>query len=144
MKYLLVLSFTLFSLTSFGSEILNVKDLKVGDRLEGVNNITKRECTIEVLKKEAIKDEQEIVIIVDGKEDEEYRLRYRKGLLTYEYTAQLYDFKDSRLNAIVKAQAVLKTGKISDRTTFRIVQEVYYENHFVLNTLVNCLKLKEA
>lgn len=144
MKHLLVLGLTLFSLTAFGSEILNVKDLKAGDRLEGVNNLTKRECTIDVLKKEVIKDEQEIVIIVDGKEDEEYRLRYRKGLLTYEYTAQLYDFKDPKLKAIVKAQAVLKTGKISDRTTFRIVQEVYYENHFILNTLVSCLKLKEA
>lgn len=133
MRYSLIFSLLLISFSAVAGE-LNVKDLKVGDRLEGINKVTKRECTIDVVKKDHRKGSAEIIIVLDGKENEEYRLRYRKGLFTYEFAG---DFDRN-------AQAVLKTGKISDETTFRIIQELYDTNRFVHHTVVNCLKLKKA
>ncbi|MCM2348511.1 MAG: hypothetical protein NDI69_00730 [Bacteriovoracaceae bacterium] len=133
MRYSLIFSLLLISFSTLAGE-LNVKDLKVGDRLEGINKVTKRECTIDVVKKDHHKGNAEIIIVLDGKENEEYRLRYRKGLLTYEFAGELDR----------NAQAVLKTGKISDETTFRIIQELYDTNRFIHHTVVNCLKLKKA
>lgn len=133
MRYALICSFLFISFSAVAG-VLNVKDLKVGDRIEGIHKVTKRECTIDVVKKDHRKGSAEITIVLDGKENEEYRLRYRKGLLTYEFAGEL-DFK---------AQAVLKTGKISDETTFKIVQEVYNSNRFIHHTVVNCLQLKKA
>ena len=136
--------FTLIILTCSFSALagdFNVRGLKVGDRLEGVNKLTKRECRIDVIKKEQIEDQQTIVIVVDGKENEEMRLRFRKGLLTYEYVADLQEVKDQITQTIVKSSAILKTGKLSDMTTFRIVQETTTSDNFSLNTLVHCQKL---
>lgn len=143
MQRLLTLALSLFSLSAVAGA-LNVRDLQSGDRLQGRNQITKRECFIDVTSKEVRKNGTQIVIILDGKEDEEYRLRYRKGILTYEYAAQIYANHDEKSSTITKAQAVLKTGKISDETTFKIVQETYYPKHFVINTLVNCVGLKKG
>ncbi len=126
-----------FSFNAIASDF-NVRGLKIGDRLEGHNKITKRECRIDVLKKEKFEDQQTIVIVLDGKENEEIRLRYRKGLLTYEYVADLQEVKDPKNQSVVKSSAILKTGKISDMTTFRIIQETTTESSFSLNTLVNC------
>lgn len=123
---------------SAAAEDFNVQGLKVGDRLEGSNRITKRECRIDVIKKEKIEDQQTIVIVVDGKENEEMRLRYRKGLLTYEYVADLQEVSEPKTQTTVKSSAILKTGKISDTTTFRIVQEITSRDQLTLNTLVNC------
>lgn len=135
-KSFLILSLT-FSFSAIASDF-NVRGLKIGDRLEGLNKITKRECRIDVLKKEKFEGQQTIVIVIDGKENEEIRLRYRKGLLTYEYVADLQEVKNLKNQSVVKSSAILKTGKISDMTTFRIIQETTTENSFSLNTLVNC------
>lgn len=140
MTKLLILIALTFSFSAM-AEDFNVRGLKVGDRLEGVNKLTKRECRIDVIKKEQLEDQEIIVIVVDGKENEEMRLRFRKGLLTYEYVADLQEVKNQRTQTIIKSSAILKTGKISDMTTFRIVQETTTQDKFSLNTLVHCQKL---
>ncbi len=140
MTKLFILIALTFSISAL-AEDFNVRGLKVGDRLEGVNKLTKRECRIDVIKKEQLEDQQTIVIVVDGKENEEMRLRFRKGLLTYEYVADLQEVKDQISQTSVKSSAILKTGKISDMTTFRVVQETTTPDNFSLNTLVHCQKL---
>jgi len=140
MTKLFILIILTFSFTAL-AEDFNVRGLKVGDRLEGVNKLTNRECRIDVIKKEKLEDQQTIVIVVDGKENEEMRLRFRKGLLTYEYVADLQEVKDQITQTSIKSSAILKTGKISDMTTFRIVQETTTSDNFSLSTLVHCQKL---
>jgi len=137
---LLTLMLVTFSFSAL-AEDFNVRGLKAGDRLEGVNKLTKRECRIDVIKREKVEDQQTIVIVVDGKENEEIRLRYRQGLLTYEYVADLHEAKDEKTETVVKSTAILKTGKISDLTTFRIVQETSTPDNTSLDTVVNCQKL---